>query len=90
MINSSKGDSKLNPELKEKLLKESKNPWLGLRRTLWLLFLASSSLGILIMGTKFISGEKVPLSDLIVQFSAILIFGGLVWFDRNKDVKDLK
>ncbi len=84
-MSSSKNDSKLNPQLREKLLKESQNPWKGLRRTLWLLFLISSSLGIFIMGTKILAGTEVPKSDLLVQISAVLVFGGLVWVDRNKN-----
>ena len=84
MGDSSQRDSKLNPEFRARLLKESQNPWLGLRRTLWLLFFASSMLGSLIMGSKFISGQNVPLSDAGIQLTALCVFGSLIYLDRNK------
>ncbi|NDD70295.1 MAG: DUF3493 domain-containing protein, partial [Synechococcaceae bacterium WB9_4xC_028] len=31
----------LDPDLKERLLRESRTPWRGLRRLLWLAFFAS-------------------------------------------------
>ena len=84
MGDSSKSDSKLSPEFRARLLKESQRPWQGLRRTIWLLFFASSFLGILIMGAKIISGESVPLEDSGIQLTALLIFGSLIYLDRNK------
>ena len=87
MTNSPPTKPKLNPELRDKLLKESQNPWLGLRRTLWLIFFGSSSLGIFIMGSKLVARENLPLSDLAIQISAVLIFGLLVYYDRNKGGK---
>tara|TARA_Y100001968_G_C19302916_1_gene690058 strand:+ start:84 stop:353 length:270 start_codon:yes stop_codon:yes gene_type:complete len=87
LSNSSKKTAKLNPEFRERLLKESQNPLRGLRRILWLLFFVSSSLGILIMGTKFLGGQNVPLTDGMIQITALIIFGTLVWLDRDKSIK---
>ena len=49
--------SKIDPELKKKLLNETKNPFKGLRRTLWIAFSGSAFLGLVIMLSKFISGR---------------------------------
>ena len=77
-------NSKISPELRERLLNESKNPWKGLRRSLWIISFASSFLGILIMGTQFLSGKVVTIQNIGIQLIAVLIFGGLIYFDREK------
>ena len=44
--------SKIDPELKKKLLKESQAPFKGLRRVLWIAFTGSAFLGLFIMLSK--------------------------------------
>ncbi len=70
----------LDPEIRKKLLKESKNPFRGIRRILWLSLFASATIGFLIMGMRFLTGEIVLMNDFIIQIVAVLIFGSLVIF----------
>ena len=77
--------SKIDPELKKKLLKESQTPFKGLRRILWIAFSGSAFLGLLIMFSKFASGSELNQNNLIIQLSACIIFPTLLFFDRNKD-----
>ena len=77
--------SKINPQLREKLLKETKNPFYGPRRALWFVFFGAALLGLLIMFSRVISGEMVLKSDLAIQVGAFLLFGTLIWFDRRKE-----
>ena len=50
--------SKIDPELKKKLLRESKSPFKGLRRILWITFTGSAFLGLLIMISKIADGNQ--------------------------------
>ncbi len=77
--------SKIDPELKKKLLKESQTPFMGLRRILWIAFSGSAFLGLLIMLTKSISGGELQQKNLLIQFGACILFPTLLFFDRNKD-----
>ena len=77
--------SKIDPELKKKLLQETQAPFKGLRRILWIAFSGSAFLGILIMLSKIASGGEVQLNNLLIQLSACLIFPTLLFLDRNKD-----
>ena len=77
--------SKIDPELKKKLLKESQTPFKGLRKILWIAFSGSAFLGLLIMLSKIASGGEVQLNNLLIQLSACLIFPTLLFLDRNKD-----
>ena len=77
--------SKIDPELKKKLLKESQSPFKGLRRILWIAFSGSAFLGLLIMFSKIASGGELNLNNLVIQFGACIIFPTLLLFDRNKD-----
>ena len=77
--------SKIDPQLKQKLLKESQAPFKGLRRILWIAFSGSAFLGLLIMGSKIASGSELQLKNLIIQLSACILFPTLLFFDRNKD-----
>jgi hypothetical protein len=76
--------SKLDPELRERLLQEARTPWRGLRRALWFALLASAAVGLATMAMRGGSGEVVPSSDWLIQVSALLVFGGLLWFDRQR------
>ena len=77
--------SKIDPELKKKLLRESQAPFKGLRRILWIAFSGSAFLGILIMLSKIASGGEVQLNNLLIQLSACILFPSLLFFERNKD-----
>ena len=77
--------SKIDPELKKKLLKESQSPFKGLRRILWIAFSGSAFLGLLIMLAKIASGSELQQNNLFVQIGACILFPTLLIFDRNKD-----
>ena len=77
--------SKIDPELKKKLLKETQTPFKGLRRILWIAFSGSAFLGLLIMLSKIASGSDLQLNNLFIQLVACLLFPTLLFLDRNKD-----
>ena len=77
--------SKIDPELKKKLLKETQTPFKGLRRILWIAFSGSAFLGLLIMLSKIASGSEFRLNNLLIQLFACIIFPTLLFFDREKD-----
>mgnify|MGYP006262016741 FL=1 len=77
--------SKIDPELKKKLLKESQTPFKGLRRILWIAFSGSALLGLLIMLSKIASGSELNQNNLLIQLSTCILFPTLLFFDRNKD-----
>ena len=77
--------SKIDPELKKKLLKESQSPFKGLRRILWIAFSGSAFLGLLIMFFKIASGDELQQNNLFIQIGACMLFPTLLFFDRNKD-----
>ena len=75
---------KLDPKLRERLLNESRNPFRGIRRGLWIALFGSACVGSFVMSLRAISGQGVLISDGLIQFSALLIFGGLLWFDSGR------
>ena len=77
--------SKIDPELKKKLLKETQAPFKGLRRILWIAFSGSAFLGLLIMLSSIASGNEVSQNNLLIQLGACVIFPSLLFLDRNKD-----
>jgi len=77
--------SKIDPELKKKLLKETQAPFKGLRRVLWIAFSGSAFLGLLIMLSKIASGNELQLNNFLIQLGACVIFPTLIFLDRNKD-----
>ena len=77
--------SKIDPELKKKLLKETPTPFKGLRRILWIAFSGSAFLGLLIMLFKISSGGDLQQNNLFIQFGACILFPTLLFFDRTKD-----
>ena len=77
--------SKIDPELKKKLLKETQAPFKGLRRILWIAFSGSAILGLLIMLSKIFSGSELQQNNLLVQLGACILFPTLLIFDRNKE-----
>ena len=79
-----KEQSKLSPEFRERLLKESRNPWRGLRKGAWLALFGSALLGFFIMSTNFLAGKTVLFKDIGIQLGALVLFGSLLWFDRSE------
>ena len=77
--------SKIDPELKKKLLKESQAPFKGLRKILWVAFSGSAFLGLLIMLSKIASGSELQQNSLLIQIGACILFPALLFIDRNKD-----
>ena len=88
LSNSNKPQSNLDPNLRARLLKETKNPYRGLRRAVWIALFGSAALGFFIMLTNLIAGDKVSINDLVIQSSALLILGFLLLKDRNKQDND--
>ena len=77
--------SKIDPELKKKLLRETQTPFKGLRRILWIAFSGSAFLGLLIMIAKIANGSELQQNNLLIQLGACILFPTLLFFDRNKD-----
>ena len=77
--------SKIDPELKKKLLRETQAPFKGLRRMLWIAFSGSAFLGLLIMLSKISSGSELNQNNLLIQLGACILFPTLLFFDRNPD-----
>ena len=77
--------SKIDPELKKKLIKESQSPFKGLRRILWLAFSGSAFLGLLIMLSKIANGSELQNNNLLIQLVACIVFPTFLFLDRNKD-----
>ena len=77
--------SKIDPELKKKLLKESQSPFKGLRRILWIAFSGSAFLGLLIMLSKIASGSELQQNNLLIQLVACVLFPTLLLVDRDRD-----
>ena len=82
--NPKKPESNLDPDLRARLLKESKTPYRGLRRTVWIALFGSAALGFLIMFSNIIAGDTVSIKDLGIQVSALIILGFLLLKDRSK------
>ncbi|MFL2511624.1 MAG: photosystem II assembly family protein [Synechococcus sp.] len=52
---------------------------------LWLALFASGGLGLFVMTFRVTAGNDVVLSDLVIQISAVALFGSLLWFDRTRE-----
>ncbi|MDM7960048.1 MAG: DUF3493 domain-containing protein [Synechococcus sp. WH 8007] len=78
----------LDPAMKARLLQEARTPWRGLRRGLWVAFTASAGVGLATMAMRSAGGEVVQASDLLIQVSALALFGLLLWRDRSPSVDD--
>ncbi|KGF85559.1 DUF3493 domain-containing protein [Prochlorococcus marinus] len=76
--------SKIDPELKKKLLKESQAPFNGLRRILWIAFSGSAFLGLLIMFFKMSSGSALQQNNLLIQLGACILFPSLLFLIGKK------
>jgi len=78
----------LDPAVQARLLRELQTPWRGLRRALWLALAASGGVGLAAMALRLASGQEVASVDLLIQIVALLLFAGLLWFDRNRSGAD--
>ncbi|MEI8250297.1 MAG: DUF3493 domain-containing protein [Synechococcus sp. ELA057] len=74
----------LDPALRARLLAEVRTPWRGLRRALWFALSASALIGLATMALRGSAGGAVASEDLLIQITALLLFGSLLWFDRNR------
>ena len=74
----------LDPEIRKKLLQESKTPFRGLRRVVWVALSASAGMGLLIMGIRSVSGETVLMNDVSIQLIAFFAFSSFIILDRSK------
>jgi len=74
----------LDPALKARLLQEARTPWRGLRRGLWVALAASAAIGLATMAMRAAAGDDVASTDLLIQVGALVLFGGLLGFDRNR------
>ena len=77
--------SKIDPNLKKKLLEESQAPFKGLRKTLWIAFTGSAYLGLFIMVSRIASGNELQQNNLLIQLGACLLFPLLFFLERKKD-----
>ena len=77
--------SKIDPELKKKLLKESQTPFKGLRRILWIAFSGSAFFGLIIMLSQISSGSEFQQNNLLIQLGACIVFPTLLFLDKNQD-----
>ena len=75
----------IDPDLRARLLQEARTPWRGLRRGLWVALAASAAVGLATMAMRSAAGGEVPSVDLLIQLGAFGLFGGLLWFDRNRE-----
>ena len=78
----------IDPELRARLLQEARTPWRGLRRGLWVALAASGVVGLATMAMRAAAGGEVASADLLIQLGAVVLFGGLLWFDRNRNLGD--
>ena len=77
--------SKIDPELKKKLLRESQSPFKGLRRIIWIACTGSAFIGFFIMLAKIAGGNELQQNNLLIQLGACLLFPTLLFFDRNRE-----
>ena len=78
--------SKIDPELKKRLLRETQAPFKGLRRVLWIAFSGSAFLGLIVMLSKIASGSELQQNNLFIQIGACILFPTLLFLERNKDL----
>lgn len=78
----------LDPALRARLLQEARTPWRGLRRALWLALAGSGGVGLAAMAMRSAAGDAVPSVDVLIQVGAVVLFGGLLWFDRHRSGGD--
>jgi len=77
--------SKIDPELKKKLLRETKAPFKGLRRLIWVACSGSAFLGLFIMLSQMIGGNEIQQNNLLIQLGATILFPTLFYLERDKN-----
>ncbi len=77
--------SKIDPELKKKLLRETKAPFKGLRRLIWAACAGSAFLGLFIMASQIIGGAEIQQNNLLIQLGASILFPMLLYFERDRN-----
>ena len=77
--------SKIDPELKKKLLRETKAPFRGLRRLIWVACSGSAFLGLFIMFSQILSGNEIQQNNLLIQIGASVLFPTLIYLERDKN-----
>ena len=77
--------SKIDPELKKKLLRETKAPFKGLRRIIWVACSGSAFLGLFIMISQMIGGSEIQQNNLLIQLVASILFPTLFYLERDKN-----
>ena len=77
--------SKIDPELKKKLLRETKAPFKGLRRLIWVACSGSAFLGLFIMLSQMIGGNEIQQNNLLIQLGATILFPILFYLERDKN-----
>ena len=77
--------SKIDPELKKKLLRETKAPFKGLRRLIWVACSGSAFLGLFIMLSQMIGGNEIQQNNLLIQLGATILFPTLIYLERDKN-----
>tara|TARA_B100000900_G_scaffold286645_1_gene245758 strand:+ start:317 stop:553 length:237 start_codon:yes stop_codon:yes gene_type:complete len=77
--------SKIDPELKKKLLRETKAPFKGLRRIIWVACSGSAFLGLFIMLSQMIGGSEIQQNNLLIQLAASILFPTLFYLERDKN-----
>ena len=77
--------TKIDPDLRKRLLRESRAPWIGLRRGVWFALFGSACLGFAVMGLRFSQGSVVPFNDFAIQVGAVSMFAWLLWIDRRRE-----
>ena len=75
--------SKIDPELKKKLLRETKAPFKGLRRVVYIACAGSAFLGLFIMLTQILGGNEIEQNNLLIQLGACVIFPTLFFLERK-------
>ena len=78
--------SKIDPELKKKLLRETKAPFKGLRRLIWAACSGSALLGLFIMITQILGGNDIQQNNLLIQLGASTLFPLLLFLERDKNI----
>jgi len=76
--------SKIDPQLKKKLLKETKAPFKGLRRVVYVACSGSAFLGLFIMLTQLAAGNEIQQNNLLIQLGASLLFPLLFFLERDR------
>ncbi len=75
----------LDPKMRDKLLQESRQPYKGIRRVVWIALTASAGIGLLIMSMRFVSGEIIKINDFAIQVLAFVLCTTLVILDSPRE-----